>query len=441
MRFFRQQRGRVNNFSARFESLESRLPFAGNITADFHDGVLLLKGDDLGNGVLVKGTGVPNQVRVEGVFTNGAATLVNGLAAPVIFNGVSQSIVINTFKGDDDVVVESLRLEDDLIINTHAGNDTVTICDIGVCDNVEINTHEDDDIVTIGKYVPLIPDDDDDDEEVPPDEFRVDTEGELTPTEVPIYMANNGYVSVDGSLIVNTGSGLDEFLAGLTFVDDDFIVHLEDGNDIASIYNGTAGKLFHFTAGAGNDMINVYYLSSFGDFIVDTGSGNDLWSHAASANYKKTTIHTGSGIDYVAQVINNLWGDVHIDTGADGDTFIANNMLGKSNVTIFTGHGNDTLNILGSTAKKLHIDSGSDNDKLCLVYSAVEELFGVFGHGDDEVNLYGNLVKGKAFLDGGSKTDALDILGNLFGSFQQVGFESITYLGKCAPEENGVEPG
>src|SRR5688572_15011706 len=62
----------------KFESLEKRNLLAGDVTASIRNGDLVIKGDDLDNGITITAGATAGSVLVTGVNAGGTATNVNG---------------------------------------------------------------------------------------------------------------------------------------------------------------------------------------------------------------------------------------------------------------------------------------------------------------------------------------------------------------------------
>jgi hypothetical protein len=82
-----------------------------------------------------------------------------------------------------------------------------------------------------------------------------------------------------------------------------------------------------------------------------------------------------------------------------------------------------TLATGGNEVRTLRLDAGADSDVVDIRGNAVDEFFGIFGGGDDDVTVGFNEA-GRALLDGGAGIDDLFASGNLFDTADIVGFES-----------------
>src|SRR3954465_10937284 len=85
----------------KFESLENRQMMAGDGFPRTHAGTLIIRGDNLSNGITIQPTAVPFQVAITGTTVGGFATNVNGVPnAPVLINNVTAGPKINNKGGN-----------------------------------------------------------------------------------------------------------------------------------------------------------------------------------------------------------------------------------------------------------------------------------------------------------------------------------------------------
>ena len=104
------------------EVLECRTLLAGDVSVSFARGTLSLRGDDLGNQVLVEPDGAGG-ARVGGQD----GTTLNGQAGPLAFAGVTRDLKVKLGAGDDRLAVSNLTVGRGLSVDTGAGADAVTI--------------------------------------------------------------------------------------------------------------------------------------------------------------------------------------------------------------------------------------------------------------------------------------------------------------------------
>jgi hypothetical protein len=112
----------------KFESLEARNLLAGDVTASIHHGDLVIKGDNLANGITITAGATAGTVVITGVNAGGSATNVNGTAnGTVSLSGFTDDLKINMKGGDDTVTITGLTVPDKAKLKGGKGNDTFTI--------------------------------------------------------------------------------------------------------------------------------------------------------------------------------------------------------------------------------------------------------------------------------------------------------------------------
>ena len=128
---------------ARFEPLESRRLFAGDVSVFLdRSGNLIVRGDGAANGILVDKAG---EFSIAGVDAGGAPTRVNGVANGDVRLPVTGEGDVRLYLGGGDDVVDvgtrtdSVDFPDDLEIYAGDGDDRVTtIGDTNIADDLEI---------------------------------------------------------------------------------------------------------------------------------------------------------------------------------------------------------------------------------------------------------------------------------------------------------------
>jgi hypothetical protein len=112
----------------KFETLETRNLLAGDVTASIHHGDLVIKGDNLANGITITAGTTAGTVVVTGVNAGGSATNVNGTAnGAVTLSGFTDDLKINMKGGDDTVTITGLTVPDKAKLKGGDGDDTFTI--------------------------------------------------------------------------------------------------------------------------------------------------------------------------------------------------------------------------------------------------------------------------------------------------------------------------
>src|SRR5262249_40868958 len=152
-------------------------------------------------------------------------------------------------------------------------------------------------------------------------------------------------------------------------------------------------------AGTDVDMVDLNGLTTIGKLSVDTGAGVDN-VYLQNSNIgdgvgtDDVTINTGAGIDYVQ--VGNTTNNPTLKRSLSSKTVTRANeaetdraLVELTNVrdflTVSTGAGDDTVNLLADTAGKdisVMTDAGKDNVTLrdC---TAVDHLYMLLGDGDD----------------------------------------------------------
>src|SRR5436190_15905870 len=134
-------RHRVHGRQCVFESLESRQMLAGDVTAQIHNGNLIIKGDSNDNVVAVTQSGTT-------ITVTGTGTTVNGGTTPAVLTGFTGGIKLKMKGGNDGVTLTGLtatELEADL----GKGNDTLDIENCTVNGETELEGEKGNDTVTI----------------------------------------------------------------------------------------------------------------------------------------------------------------------------------------------------------------------------------------------------------------------------------------------------
>ncbi|HEX8340413.1 MAG TPA: Ig-like domain-containing protein [Tepidisphaeraceae bacterium] len=110
------------------ETLESRVLLAGNVTATFLNGNLIVAGDVAANDITLDQTGLKShQLRVSGA----SGTTVNGQAGSVVVSGVKGDVSIRMALGADNVTVRDAQFPQNLGFS-QGGRDVLTIDNVAV---------------------------------------------------------------------------------------------------------------------------------------------------------------------------------------------------------------------------------------------------------------------------------------------------------------------
>lgn len=145
---------------------------AGDVTAKISGGDLIIKGDNLANGITIAAGASAGIVVVTGVDAGGSATNVNGTAdGAVTLSGFTGKLKIDMKGGDDNVSITGITVngkadlkggggndtfsisattfDSSLKTNLGNGNDTLTLTTDTVTDKTKIEGHEGNDTATI----------------------------------------------------------------------------------------------------------------------------------------------------------------------------------------------------------------------------------------------------------------------------------------------------
>lgn len=122
------------------------LPYGGNVEVALNTGELVINGDAANNGISI----FTNQ---QGVFVQGIfGTLINGSLDPFLIAGASSIDKLNIVsmgEGDDQVCVNTVRVEGQSDITSTPGNDVVLMTDVAVGGDSTIRLGADDDVLAM----------------------------------------------------------------------------------------------------------------------------------------------------------------------------------------------------------------------------------------------------------------------------------------------------
>lgn len=319
----------MSNFVTRrrlaFEGLESRLPLAGNVTAEVSGGSLFVNGDAAGNSVDISGTGTPGQFVVSGVTDkSGAGTTVNGQFF-VVVSGVTNSVFVHLRAGNDELTVEDANIPRDLIITTEAGHDTVLIGDapdeetfsrsVNVGGTLSINTGIGDDVVDqlslSTRYSNIIHTGSGfDDVFVGPDPSQP-----VLPSAVP-YIG----VSVGIDLNINTGDHDDTVTINSVHTGAD--IHISDfaGRNDVLVNSAVANDDFFAVLGSGNDTLRVNVVRASDLMHINTVGGDDVATITGS-QANRLEVFLSSGNDRLAVGTTRVFSEAWFDGGSGFDRY------------------------------------------------------------------------------------------------------------------------
>jgi hypothetical protein len=383
----------------RVETLEAKLPLAGNIAA-FQAGTLLtLTGDAANNGMLIMGTNGLVRVMGQGstingqlfaqffgvtdinIFDNGGSDVVSAVNLSLA-GGLFASLDSGGF-GNDVAALTNVNVGGDITIfgdpvdliagtvNSSVGSDVVTLTNVTAGDDVD---------VVLGNIGAVNP-----------------GAGRDSIVATRVTTGNNN--PLDSFSLLKTGNGPDAITAfGLSINSDLFLDASPDGgnsnaNDVMSITSSNlAGFLdirtddFFNPTTRGNDVVTVNTVNA--SFLtVTTQAGNDVVSvinslflgNPLGANALDSTINTSgfgaSDRDTVTITGTTFTGGLNLFTGADTDI-----------VSI-------TRSVFAGAIPHTQIDLGDGNDVLTFNSNTVDAVAGVNffgGNGFDIVYAFFN---------------------------------------------------
>ena len=118
------------------EALEPRLLLSGAVLASMSHGNLNIRGDAAANAIVLDQAGLSDsQVRISGA----GGTTINGLAGPVVLNGLTRGVDIRMGTGDDSVTMSNLSLPGNVSVYGQGGANTLTLNSVDVAISLAIN--------------------------------------------------------------------------------------------------------------------------------------------------------------------------------------------------------------------------------------------------------------------------------------------------------------
>ena len=520
-----------SNKRFQFEQLEPRQMMAGDVTAVLQNGNLYLteaKGQiGRDNGILVSEL-TNGKIHIQGTSVTGAASKINGHAAQdflvtgslfvnfgagndrVEFSAIGpvislQSIDLNlgppTVKAgvsdNDSVSLANFKTAAGLSISTGAGNDTVTVTggvigNYASSDQLWIRTGAGADYVSIQStqihgslfiqtYDALTENDADtvycDKGVVVAGNANILLGGGNDVVYFGVATGTQGYehsIEVTGSLTLDTGAGDDSVFVYNAFIGYDAtsqtVILLgagrdhftSDGNtwltnldlltytlvtepdaDMVQIQNTDLGLSATIKMGGGDDQLLVTDPNSSvipaeglvitGPMLVDMGAGNDvvyMRSIVSVGAGSTLTIRTGAGQDTVNLLNSHDIGAVDIQTydslsETDADNVYINDVYFHNNLNVRLGGGNDNLTIAQSYAfGNISLDAGAGADTMTLdTVTAIDQFMANLGDGNDSLTL-GLIWAHDLILLGGNGYDRLTTSSTPnAGSIFEIGWE------------------
>lgn len=434
--------------SLRLETLEDRLPLAGNVVAELLGNTLRLTGDTLDNEVVVASV-AGGRIAVLGVDTtvNGAAhgfvtsRAVTGIVADL--RGGSDAIGFGNSAGEyaaTRMFIDAMRfpLEDTgpapLDVDTlQAAIDEVAagVTTFSIPGSLAVTTAGGDDAVVIGGHVGgpvavnLGPADDGNGLVIGAEAVAIRVGGPVT---IRGGRADDivaiGNVTVAGGVTADLGDGMNLlFVAGEA--DTPTVVGSLGyaggaGTDIVGIVGAVTVRsdVRIATGSKGEDSVGLYASDAgstvrvLGNVVVNTGTGADGDSVDVAGAIRGTlSVTTGSGQDAVSVSSSVAWAWVETGDPMPTATATAPSTIGLD-LVIDTGAGDDLISVGAATvARNVTIDAGAGRDAVRIDGLEVRRNLVVrLGAGDDALTV-ANLRATAAFLDGGGGVNTLSMDG------------------------------
>jgi len=430
--------------SLRFESLEQRLPLAGNVVAELIGSTLRLTGDSMGNEVVVASAAGGT------IAVIGQHTTINGSSGTFVTKNAVTSIIAN-LKGGNDAIglsnsakdyadarmfIDSMRFPladpppaplDVVALQTAIDNAAGGVTTFSIPGSLTVATAGGDDAVgisgNVGGSVSV-------------------TLGSADACNGLVIGAESSTSRIGGAVTVVGGRQCDLVALGNAMVAGTMRADLGDGSNWMIVAGETTAPTiigsFAYTGGANTDIVGV-----LGNVTVrnDVGISTGLQGEDSVGFYTSDTgdavsvlgnvvVNTGTGSDGdTVDVVGTIRGTVSVTTGSGRDTVCVSSRLGwvssdgddpvptveaagpsaiGLDLIITTGAGNDLISIGASTVgRNATIAAGSGDDSVMIDTMQVRQsLFIRLGAGDDALAIT-TLKAFAAFLDGGSGTNVL----------------------------------
>lgn len=413
------------------ESLEQRLPLAGDVTVAFNNGTLTITGDAQGNQIWVSQRGDRTVVSPSPWEMNGETRLRFGavVGLPRVQFGGVKTVVVDLRGGNDVLVMGGLPSDPlnfrALSVNLGAGNNSLSAQGMIVDQNVTVRAGDGADSirfdqVTVQGSTSIQTGNGD-------SWVRVSRSWLISPLEV-IGGRNNDWVDVHevsaSTLRVGTG----------------------DGYDTVGIESSAVDVRLEITTGAGHDRVGLGQLRGTGEFVVNTGDGNDvvgagdwlpgprsltvnLGAGQNEAHFGSMviggplTVTSGAGQDMIDLRSMNVHGRLMIDAG-DGNNRVTVTQISALSIQITTGQGVDQVAVLfGRSTGEVRVRSGAGADEVAILGVEAGAIDVDLGAGNDVASLQWNAFGRRTRFDGGAGRDTMRYLTTEFATSYFTGFE------------------
>jgi hypothetical protein len=216
-------------------------------------------------------------------------------------------------------------------------------------------------------------------------------------------------VQTHSSLNISTSGGQDFVHVTNTRVGEGNEYYTPDNLNIRTGVDTATGE-------ADKDEVLVQNVEVLGDLNISTGASTDnvtIINSEFGHGYQRfhtAVIETGVGADAVSIDSIGVTGNFRVTTGLDTenerDTVTMSNAFVSENLTMYLGHGDDTLDMLNiRAANDIVLNGMKGNDTMTLTeVEAFDGFYAVMGDGNDTIDM--TFVKAKLmYLDGGTGTN------------------------------------
>jgi hypothetical protein len=294
-------------YRPRLESLESRLPLAGNVTAELSGGQLTILGDSADNDIVVVQSG--DTVTI----TGNAGTTINGAPAAAFTTSGLEKAEFKMESGDDHLFLINVDPSGDVVVEMGDGNDIAEASNVDAGANFTIKSGKGDDLVGVANSSAG-------------GDMNVEFEGKATLFLTRLNVTKNLSVDTDGDDQIS--------IDGVITVGEDLTVSTGKGNDVVTVADlvtaapVSVGKSLRIDTDRGNDRVNLVDVVVGEDIYVNTGKGNDTATLTDVSSGKSLSVNTDDGNDRVTATNVSAAVDAIFAGGAGFDIFDDNGVFG-----------------------------------------------------------------------------------------------------------------
>lgn len=377
----------------RLEQLEERIAPAGAITVLVRDGSLLVTGDDLDNDVEIDSDGLlAGQYRVS---SGSDATLINGQAGPIVFDGVTRDLNIKLADGNDQLLLDRLTVARNLHVDGGDGDNSASILFPSVTGNLRIKNGQGNQFIeidgTIGNNLII--------------------KNGMGNTEIDLI------VGVYGNMLINNHEGVHDLDIDYSIVDGNLRIKTRSGNTDTDIKNLWVGGNLTIKNGTGTDILAMENTWVDGNVNINNGHGDTTTSMTDQNDLLgNVVIKNRSGNDQFLIDDSFVYGKFILNNGhGNSSTQITDSELGfldlgsrvkLSNAVIRSGDGLDDLVVDGSlVGRNLNVNFGSGGSSSLVTESDFGGLKVRARNGSDLFDMEHSVVWGKTNINLGNDAD------------------------------------